>query len=458
MENTEILELVTACLEERRFAALRELLMEENPADLAELFEELRTESLPFVYRILPKETAAMTFASLSPERQKLLIDSFSDFELRQVLSELYTDDTADIIEEMPASVARRILAAAPPEMRREVNELLKYPEDSAGSIMTTEYVSLRQDMTVAQALDYIRSVAIDKETVYTAYVTEKDRRLIGIVTAKCLLLSPLESKIADIMEENVISAETTLDRESVARMFEKYGFIALPVTDKEERLVGIVTFDDAIEVISEETEEDFAKLAAITPSDDGRTYLQTSALRIFTQRIPWLMILMFSATVTGMIIASFESALAVSVVLTGFIPMLMGTGGNSASQASVTVIRGISLGELSFSDLPRVIYKELRVSLLCGVSLSVASFIKMLLIDRLLLGNPDVTVMVSLVVSLALLATVLCAKIIGGILPLLVGKLGLDPAVMANALIPTLIDALSLLIYFSVAVALLPI
>ncbi len=458
MEKKEILELVTACLEERRFAALRELLTEENPADLADLLEELQPESLPFVYRILPKETAATVFVEMSPERQKLLIDSFSDFELRQVLNELYTDDTADIIEEMPASVARRILAAASPAMRREVNELLKYPEDSAGSIMTTEYVSLRRDMTVSQALDYIRSVAIDKETVYTAYVTENDRRLIGIVTAKRLLLSPLDSLITDIMEENVIAAETTLDRESVARMFEKYGFIALPVTDKENRLVGIVTFDDAIEVISEETEEDFAKLAAITPSDDGRTYLQTGAFRIFTQRIPWLMILMFSATVTGMIIASFESALAVSVVLTGFIPMLMGTGGNSASQASVTVIRGISLGELAFADLPRVIYKELRVSLLCGVSLSAASFIKMLLIDRLLLGNPDVTVTVSLVVSLALLATVLCAKMIGGVLPLMIMKLGLDPAVMANALITTLIDALSLLIYFSVAVALLPI
>lgn len=456
MEKEIMLETVLDHLAEKRFAALRTLLSEQQSADLAELFDEIEREKLIVLYRLLPKELASEVFVEMSAERAKLLIDSFSDFELRETLNELYTDDTVDLIEEMPANVVSRILKVSAPAMRREINELLKYPDDSVGSIMATEYVALKKSMTVAAALDHIRAVAIDKETIYTAYVVDETRHLVGLVTAKDLLLSKTDAVIGEIMEENVVFAETADDRESVARMFDKYHLLALPVTDREGRLVGIVTVDDVLEVLHEETEEDFAKMAAITPTD--KTYMKTSVLETFVQRIPWLLLLMISATFTGLIISSFESALAASVILTSFIPMLMDTGGNSGSQASVTVIRGLSLGEIGFRDTFRVLFKEARVGILCGFSLSVASFLKLLLFDRWLLGNESITWMVAAVVCMTLLITVLCAKIIGCSLPILAKRIGFDPAVMASPLITTLVDAISLMVYFSVAKSLLPI
>ncbi len=456
MEKEIMLETVLQYLSEKRFASLRALLSDQQSADLAELFDEIDREKLIVLYRILPKELASEVFVEMSPEQAKLLIDSFSDFELRETLNELYTDDTVDLIEEMPANVVSRILKVAAPAMRREINELLKYPDDSVGSIMATEYVALKKTMTVAESLDHIRAVAIDKETIYTAYVVDSTRRLVGLVTAKDLLLSKTDAVIGDIMEENVIFAETGDDRESVARMFDKYHLIALPVTDREGRLVGIVTVDDVLEVLHEETEEDFAKMAAITPTD--KTYLKTSVIETFLTRIPWLLLLMISATFTGLIISSFESALAASVILTSFIPMLMDTGGNSGSQASVTVIRGLSLGEIAFRDAFRVLFKEARVGVLCGAVLSAASFLKLLLFDRVLLGNEEITLTVAAVVCLTLMITVLSAKVIGCILPILAKRIGFDPAVMASPFITTLVDAISLLVYFSVAKSLLPI
>ena len=443
-------------LDAHRFAAARELLVAEKPADIADLFDGIGKERLVLLYRILPKELAAEVFVEMSTEQAKLLIDSFSDFELRETLNEMYTDDTADLIEEMPANVVRRILANADPAMRRAVNELLQYPDDSAGSIMATEYVALKRNMTVSEAFTHIRAVAIDRETVYTAYVIDERRHLVGIVTVKDLLLSPLDSTIETVMENRVIFALTHDDREDVARMFDHYHLLALPVTDTEHRLVGIVTVDDVLEVLHEETEEDFAKMAAITPTD--KTYLKTSVAETFLTRIPWLLLLMISATFTGLIISSFESALAASVILTSFIPMLMDTGGNSGSQASVTVIRGLSLGEIAFKDALRVLFKEMRVGILCGLALSVVSFLKLLLFDRLLMGNSEVTLTVTVIVSLTLFVTVLAAKVIGSSLPILAKRIGFDPAVMASPFITTLVDAISLVVYFSVAKALLPI
>lgn len=456
MEKELLAEEISQYIEERRLGDLRDRLTEENPTDLAEFFDGMSKERLVLLYRILPKELAAEVFVEMSSDEQEMLINSFSDYELKQIIDELYTDDTADIIEEMPASVVRRILAAADPAMRRAVNELLKYPEDSTGSIMTTEYVAIKQHMSVQESLDYIRLVATDKETVYTLYVIDDNRCLLGSVTAKELLISPTDTRIEDIMDSRVIAAETMTDREEVARMFDRYHLIALPVTDKEGRLVGIVTVDDAIDVIHEETEEDFAKMAAITPTDES--YIKTSVFEIFRTRIPWLLILMISATFTGLIISAFESALAASVVLTSFIPMLMDTGGNSGSQASVTVIRGLSLGEITFRDALHVLLKELRVALMCGVALAAVAFAKLQLLDRLLLGNEDVTLTVSVIVCLTLFVTVLCAKIIGGLLPILAKRVGFDPAVMASPFITTCVDAISLIVYFTVASSFLPI
>lgn len=383
----------------------------------------------------------------MDSDKQELLINFFSDSQLKDVFDELYYDDTADIIEEMPANVVKRILKVVSPDMRKAVNELLKYPDDSAGSIMTTEFVRLKKSFTVEDSLDLIRSVGVNKETIYTCYVTDEKNHLIGIVTAKDLLLSELTESISEIMEENVISVNTLEDTEEIVLMFGKYDFLALPVVDKENRLVGIITVDDAIDVMQEETEEDFSKISAITPSDTE--YLKTSVLKLWASRIPWLMILMISATFTGMIISKFESALAVLPILTAFIPMLMGTGGNAGSQASVTVIRGISLGQVEFRDFFRVLWKECRVSILCGIVLGIAAIGKVMLVDNLLMGNPEVTIFVALVVGLTLFATIVSAKLIGCALPLLAKKTGLDPAVMASPLITTLIDTVSLLVYF---------
>ncbi len=450
---TTLQKTVEVLASEQKYATIRDILITMNAADVAALLQQSESTRLPVLFRLLPKELAAETFVEMQPEDQELLIRGFSDTELRAVINELFVDDAVDLVEEMPANVVRRILAQADPEMRQQINELLKYPEDSAGSIMTTEYVSLRPDMRVEDAIARIRATGVDKETIYTCYVTE-GRFLRGIVTAKALLLSDGQRLIRDLMEDHVISVRTDTDQEEVAQQLRKYGFLALPVVDNEDRLVGIVTVDDAMDVIQEEATEDIEIMAAITPSE--KPYLRTSVVDIFLHRIPWLLLLMISATFTGIIITRFEDALAVQVALVGFIPMLMDTGGNSGSQARVTISRGLSLQEIAFRDLPRVLWKEIRVAVLCGVVLAVACFGKIMLVDRLLMHNLDVTIPVALTVCLTLALTILCAKAVGCTLPMLAQKLGFDPAVMANPAITNLVDALSLLTYFSVATFLL--
>lgn len=440
-------------LEQRRYAALRQLLREAEPADIAEFYEELPQAQHAVVFRILPKELAAEVFVELDSDWQQNLIGSFSDNELREMLDEMYMDDAVDIIEEMPANVVHRILANATPEMRKTVNELLKYPEDSAGSIMTTECVSLKRTMTVDQAFAYIRRVAIDKETIYTCYVMDVNRKLVGFVSVRNLLLADGDALIGDIMEERVISVHTLDDKEDVAATIRKYDALALPVVDAEDRLVGIVTVDDAIDVMQDETEEDFAKMNAMAPSE--KPYLRTTVVELFRSRIVWLVLLMVSATFTGMIINSFENALAAQVALTAFIPMIMGTGGNSGSQSSVTIIRALSLGEVEMEDIFRVVWKELRVSLLCGTALAVVTFGKILLVDKWMMRQ-DITIAVALVVSVTLCATVICAKLLGCMLPILVKRIGMDPAVMASPFITTIVDAVSLIVYFQLATMIL--
>ena len=418
-----------------------------NPADIAALFDDLEDDALPLLFRLLPKEQAAETFVEMDEDMQELLILGFSDTELKEVVDELYVDDAVDLIEEMPANVVKRILRQADPDTRKMINEILKYPDDSAGSIMTTEYVSFRPDMTVMEAIKRIRRTGVDKETIYTCYVIEDNRKLVGIVSIRTLLLSEENDVIRDIMETHVIAVGTLDDQEAVAHMFRKYNFLAMPVVDGENRLVGIVTVDDAIDVMQEEATEDIEMMAAITPTD--KPYMKTGVFETWRKRIPWLLILMISATFTGMIITSFEDALAAQVVLTAFIPMLMDTGGNSGSQASVTVIRGISLGEIEFRDLPKVIWKESRVAVLCGVTLSAANFLKLMFFDR-------VSMQIAAVVCLTLILTVIVAKVIGCTLPMLAKKVGFDPAVMASPFITTAVDAISLLVYFQIAKLLL--
>ena len=438
----------------KKYNSIRDVLVTMNPADVAAVLNEVEEKGLPLLFRLLPKEQAAETFVEMDPELQELLIKGFSDTELKEVLDELYVDDAVDIVEEMPANVVKRILKAADPQMRREINEILRYPENSAGAWMTTEYVSLRPEMTVADAITRIRRTGVDKETIYTCYVT-KDRLLLGLVSVKDLLLAQDdETLISDIMETNVISVDTMTDQEEVAHMLSKYNFLALPVVDTGGRLVGIITFDDAMDVLQEEATEDIEIMAGMTPSD--KTYLRSTPWDLFKHRIPWLLLLMVSATFTGIIISSFEEALAAQVVLTAFIPMLMDTGGNSGSQSSVTIIRALSLGELEFKDLPKVIWNEIRTAVMAGCVLSVACFGKIMLVDRLLMGNQDVTVVVALVVCMTLAITVLVAKVIGCTLPMFAKRLGFDPAVMASPFITTAVDAVSLLVYFCIATALL--
>ena len=442
-------------LAEKKYASLRDILVTMNPIDVAGLFDDLEEKQIPVMFRLLPKEQAAETFVEMEPDAQQLLIQGFSDNELREVLDELYVDDAADLVEEMPANVVRRILAQADPEMRRSINQILRYPENSAGALMTMEYVSLRPEMTVEEAILRIRRQGVDKETIYTCYVLEKDRTLLGIVTVKDLLLAESDdTEIREIMTEAVISVNTQDDQEEVAKMFSKYNFLALPVVDTENRMVGIVTFDDAMDVMEEEATEDMEIMAAMTPSE--KSYLKSTPFDLYKHRIPWLMLLMVSATFTGMIISSFESALALLPALTAFIPMLMDTGGNCGSQSSVTVIRSLSLDELEFSDLLTVMWKEVRTALLCGATLAVLCFAKVLLVDRLLMGNTSISLSVDLVICLALGVTVVIAKIVGCTLPLLAKKLGFDPAVMASPFITTIVDALSLLVYFLFAKSIL--
>ena len=441
-------------LEEKKYATLRDILVTMNPSDIAAMFGELEERQIPLMFRLLPKEQAAETFVEMEPDAQELLIKSFSDNELKEIVDELYVDDAADLVEEMPANVVKRILRQADPEMRSRINQILRYPDNSAGSIMTTEYVSLRPSMTVEEAILRIRRQGFDKETIYTCYVTE-GRRLIGLVTVKDLLLAQDdETPISDIMLTNLISVHTHTDQEKVARMFSKYNFLALPVVDGEDRMLGIVTFDDAMDVMEDEATEDMEIMSGMLPSE--KTYLKSGVFELFKNRIPWLMLLMVSATFTGLIITAFEDALAAQVALTAFIPMLMGTGGNSGSQSSVTVIRSLSLGELKFKDIGIVLWKELRTALLCGIALAVVCFAKIWLVDGLLLGNQDITFHVNLVVCLALAVTVVIAKIVGGLLPLGAKALKLDPAVMASPFISTIVDALSLLVYFLFAKSIL--
>ena len=441
-------------LDEKKYQTLKDVLGTMNGADIAAVFEDLDEERTPLLFRLLPKELAAETFAELSPEIQEQLITGFSDKELRELVSELYVDDAADLVEEMPASVVKRILAQADPQMRSEINQILRYPENSAGSIMTTEYVSLRPQMTIAEAIQRIRRTGVDKETIYTCYVTV-ERKLLGTVSVKDMLLAPNENiPVSEIMDEHVISVNTMTDQEEVAQMLSKYNFLALPVVDTDGRMVGIVTFDDAMDVLVEETTEDIEKMAGMLPSE--KTYLRSTPWDLFKHRIPWLMLLMVSATFTGMIITGFESKLAAQVVLTAFIPMLMDTGGNSGSQASVTVIRALSLGELELRDLPKVVWKEIQTAVLCGVALAALCFAKIMLFDRLLLGNTDITALTAFVVCATMAVTVLVAKVVGCTLPMVAKKLGFDPAVMASPFITTIVDALSLLVYFGIASALL--
>ena len=434
-------------LEEKKYQTLRDLLVTMNPSDVAGVFAGLEEEKLPLLFRLLPKELAAESFVEMEADAQELLIRSFSDNELKEIVDELYVDDAAELVEEMPANVVGRILRQADPGLRRSINQILRYPENSAGSMMNTEYVYLRPDMTVGEAILRIRRQGVDKETIYTCYVTE-GRRLIGLVTVKDLLLAGDDDiPVSDIMLTNVIFVTTHTDQEEVARMFSRYNYLALPVVDGENRLVGIVTFDDAMDVMEEEATEDMELMGGMLPSE--KSYMKSSVFELFKHRIPWLMLLMVSATFTGLIITAFEGALAAQVALTAFIPMLMGTGGNSGAQSSVTVIRALSLGELRFSDMGRVIWKELRTAVLCGVVLAVVCFVKIWLVDGLLMGNEDITLLVNAVVCLTLAVTVVCAKFVGCILPMGAKALHLDPAVMASPFISTIVDALSLLVYF---------
>ena len=443
LENT-----LSLLLEGKKYASLRDVLSTMNPSDIAAVFEKLPEDSLPLLFRLLPKGLAAETFVEMQPDNQELLIRGFSDSELRDVLDELYVDDAVDIVEEMPANVVQRILSAAAPDMRKDINNLLNYPENSAGSIMTTEYVSLRTSMTVGDAITHIRRTGVDKETIYTCYVTS-ERTLVGTVSVKTLLLARDDTeKIVDVMEPNVISVTTQTDKEEVAQMLSKYHFLALPVVDTETRIVGIITFDDAMSVMEEEATEDIEIMGGMTPSD--KTYLRSSPFDLFKHRIPWLLLLMVSATFTGMILNIFEEKLTAVLVI--FIPMLMDTGGNSGSQSSVTIIRALSLGEIEFSDILRVVWKEVRTAVLCGIVVAAACFGKVMLIDHLIMNNPGVTPLVGLVVCATMVVTICVAKLIGCTLPMIAKKLGFDPAVMASPFITTIVDAVSLLVYFGIA------
>ena len=454
LENGRFMEQVEALTARKRWPDLRDMLVLLEPADIAAVLGELSLERLPLLYRLLPKELAAEAFVEMEPEEQAVLIKSFSDTELKEVLEELYVDDTVDLIEEMPATVVKRILQHADPETRRSVNEILKYPEDSAGSIMTTEFVDLKQDMTVGDAFKRIRRTGVDKETINICYVTSPGRHLLGLVSIRTLLLSDEDDVIGEIMETNIISASTMDDKEDVAQDLSRYDFLAMPIVDDEHRLVGIVTVDDAMDVIEEETTEDFEHIAGMTHTD--KPYLRSGVWETVKSRIPWLLLLMLSATFTGVVISSFEDSLAACTVLMGFIPMLMDTGGNSGNQSSVALIRSLSLGDVNFSDLPKVVWKEIRVAVVCGAILAGCNFIKLMLIDRLLLHNASITIVVAAVICLTLVFTVFCAKVVGCLMPMISDKLGLDPAVVAGPFITTIVDVLSLLIYFQFAKLLL--
>lgn len=455
MEFEEKLEELRGLCDKKEYSKLKSLLSELNPADIALVLDELPENQRLLMFRLLTKEEAAEAFVELDSDNQEALIHAFSDTELREVLDELYIDDAVDVIEEMPATVVKRILQNTDKETRDSINALLKYPEDSAGSIMTPEFVDLKKDMTVEDAFKRIRRTGVDKETIYTCYVCDSSRHLIGVTTVKELLLHDYEDVIEDFMETNTISLNTLDDQELATQLFDKYNFLALPVVDMEQRLVGIITVDDAIDVIQEENTEDIQKMNAMLPTE--KTYLKTSVLETFKSRFPWLLLLMVSATFTGSIITGFEDKLASLTILTAFIPMLMDTGGNSGGQASVTVIRAMSLGEVDFKDYLRVVWKEIRVGFICGSVLALVNFIKILLVDRLLFNNDEVTLIVDLVICITLIIEIVFAKFIGCSLPMLAKRIGFDPAVMSSPFITTIVDAVSLLVYFGIATALIP-
>ena len=437
------LESIKELLENKQYTSLRQALTELNDADIAVILENLDEEDRLKVFRILPKSMAADVFSYLEIDNQQMIITSLADKEAASIINNLMADDATDLLEEMPANIVKKLLANATPEVRRDINHLLQYPEDSAGSIMTVEFLDLKEHLTVQEAIERIRKRGVDSETINICYVLDQSRMLIGTVALRYLLLSEPDAIIGEIMHENVISVNTLMDQEEVARQFQKYDFTAMPVVDNENRLVGIITVDDIVDILQEEATEDIEKMAAITPSD--KPYLRTGIWETWKNRIPWLLLLMLSATFTGSIIASFEAALSSCVILTAYMPMLMGAGGNAGSQSSVAIIRSLSLNEVRFKDWLRVLWKETGVAILCGITLAVANFVKLMLFDK-------VAFTIALVVSVALALTVLIAKIVGCMLPMLAKKIGFDPAVMASPFITTIVDALSLLIYFAIA------
>ncbi len=455
LEIEEIIEEIETLYNQKDLSKIKEILSEMNPADIAFIFEGFPDSLRLLFFRLLSKEDAADTFVELEVDSQEALIHSFTDNELKEVLDELYLDDAVDVIEEMPATLVKRILKNTDNETRKSLNALLKYPEDSAGSIMTPEFVDLKKDMTVEDAFKRIRRTGVDKETIYTCYVTDDSRHLIGVTTVKELLLHDYEDIVGEFMETNVIYVNTLDDQELATQQFDKYNFLALPVVDMEERLVGIITVDDAMDVLQEENTEDIQKMNAILPTE--KTYLRTTVFETWKSRFPWLLLLMVSATFTGSIITGFEDKLATMTILTAFIPMLMDTGGNSGGQASVTVIRAISLAEIQFKDYFKVVWKEIRVGFLCGLSLAVVNFAKIWLIDHLAFQNDEITLIVDLAICLTLLLEIVFAKFIGCTLPILAKKLGFDPAVMSSPFITTIVDAVSLLVYFGIATAIIP-
>ncbi|HBA67955.1 MAG TPA: magnesium transporter [Lachnospiraceae bacterium] len=447
MDEVKELDVIKELLNTKQYTRLRQKMADMNIADIATIMEELEEKELLKIFRILPKSMAADVFSYLEVDSQQFIIVSLSEREAANIIDNLMADDATDLLEEMPANIVKKLLASASADTRRDINHLLRYPEDSAGSIMTVEYVDLKENMTVEDAIQRIRQVGVDSETINICYVLDSKRTLVGTVALRYLLISPSDAIIGDIMHENVVYLNTLMDQEEVARQFQKYDFTSMPVADNEGRLVGIITVDDVVDILQEEATEDIEKMAAIVPSD--KPYMKTGVFETWKKRIPWLLLLMISATFTGSIITSFEDALSVFPILTAFIPMLMDTGGNAGGQASVTIIRGLSLNEIGYSDVPKILWKELRVAFVCGLTLSAAYFVKLMLFDKVGLG-------VAAVVCLTLIAAVAIAKMIGCSLPVLAKRLGFDPAVMASPFITTIVDALSLVIYFAIATEIL--
>jgi len=447
MEEQRDVEVIRELLETKQYTSLRQKIADMNIADIATIMEEMEEEELLKIFRILPKSMAADVFSYLEVENQQYIITRLSEKEAGNIIDNLMADDATDLLEEMPANVVKKLLASASVETRRDINHLLQYPEESAGSIMTVEYVDLKENMTVEEAIARIRQVGLDSETINICYVLDATRKLLGTVALRYLLISPSDAVIGEIMHENVVYANTMTDQEEVARQFQKYDFIAMPVVDNEERLVGIITVDDIVDILQEEATEDIEMMAAVMPSD--KPYMKMGIFEIAKKRMPWLLLLMISATLTGSVLTKFENALLAYSVLLAYIPMLMGTGGNAGGQTSVTIIRGLSLNEIEFEDSLRVIWKEIRIALVCGVILAGANFLKLLWID-------NVGIMVSAVVCLTLVIVVLLAKVVGCVLPILAKKIGFDPAVMASPFITTILDVLSLLVYFRMASVLL--